>query len=146
LQIPLEDSILLCMEEEDVEDILGSADKFFTNRIQLTRYSELDDSRNLDPSLQNQYEHQLTKEESSNQNVIRIATLREFYGEEEGYVIITGMKDFNDHQYIDLYYHALTRCNQACTIIFPEIIKPQLVEIFNSKKKMKVPTYKPDSV
>jgi len=146
LQIPLEDSILLCIEEEDVSDILGSADKFFTNRIQLTPYSELDESRNLDPSTQSQYEHQLTKEESSPQNVIRIATLKEFYGEEEGYVIITGIKDFNNPMYFDLYYHALTRCNQACTIIFPEMIKPQLVEILNSKKKKKVPTYKPDSV
>lgn len=122
LQIPLEDSILLCLEEQDVGDILGSSGKYFTSHINLFRNKDYD-----------------TFSQAESDYRLRIATLEEFYGEEEGYVILTGIKDFNDPKYWDIYYHALTRCNQACTILFPETIKPQLVDLLNPKKKKESP-------
>lgn len=65
---------------------------------------------------------------------VLIASLADFGGREIRYMVLVGIKDFNDPKNFDLFYQALTRCTGACTILFPEAIQDQLAELYSEKK------------
>ncbi len=63
---------------------------------------------------------------------IAISNLEEFEGREAPYTIVLGISDFDDRSRFDDFYHALTRCTMACSLLYPDYLKEQLSRILKS--------------
>lgn len=63
------------------------------------------------------------------EEIVTIADLHKFHGRETAYIILVGVENFNDSDRFDDYFHALTRCTSACTVIYPQELQSQLTEL-----------------
>lgn len=119
LKIDRESILILSLDPSTTQTILEKGNTYYLQQNKIFTLNEIESN----PSKDNLPE-----------GYIAIANLQEFKGREADYIIIVGIHDFYDKSKFEDYYQALTRCLQACAILYPVSLKPQLRELFSSSK------------
>jgi hypothetical protein len=119
LGIDRSDIVILSLNEKLTEVILDhNSDRQFRSHF-IAPYEHL--------------KHAPTMDGKEPEELVSISNLDQFQGREAAYTIVVGIEDFNDSTRFDDYFHALTRCTSACTLLYPKELQDQLSQILRLK-------------
>src|SRR5690606_35787118 len=105
LDLEQDEIIMLSLDHELTKQIIDYYETTKNGQPIVIDYNKAHHGKNAHKDYKN---HQKNKNHSGS-NSIRIASVQEFHGREARFIIVIGIKDFNDPEYFDAYYNALTR-------------------------------------